>query len=70
MKVDVSYVLNGNFVAKTVALRSLDRVIANAEQAGAVALSVSKPTPSMKKKAIRAGNFIYRAMAYSEKYER
>jgi hypothetical protein len=38
MKVDISYVLQGRYVAKTVLLRSLDRVLAAAEKSGAAAI--------------------------------
>ena len=41
MKIDINYVLRGQFVAKTVYLRSLDRVLAAAEKAGAVAITVT-----------------------------
>jgi len=42
MKVEINYVLRGRFVAKTILLRSLDRVLAAAEAAGAEAITVTK----------------------------
>ena len=41
MKVEVSYILNGKFVNRIVSLRSLDRVVANAERNGAEALTAT-----------------------------
>lgn len=44
MKLDINYVLNGQFIAKTVYLRSLDTVLARAEKAGAWAITVTPVT--------------------------
>jgi len=42
MKLVISYVLKGQYVNKVVLLRSLDRVLAAAEGAGAQAITVTK----------------------------
>lgn len=42
MKLDISYVLKGQYVNKIVLLRSLDKVLTTIEKAGASAITVTK----------------------------
>lgn len=44
MKIEINYVLRGKFVTKTILLRSLDRMLAKIEGAGAEAITVTRVT--------------------------
>jgi hypothetical protein len=42
MKLDISYVLKGQYFTKTIQMRSLNKVLTTIEKAGASAITVTK----------------------------